>query len=155
MLFRKSTTILSGMLLLLFFTSSCITDPEKKENQIIKNISADEAHQLIEENKGNTDFLIIDIRTESEYNQGYIQDAINIDYYSPDFTDHLDDLDKNKTYLIYCRSGNRSDKTLNKMENLGFKEVYNLVGGINTWMEKGYPLTEECPVCSVEKISKV
>jgi len=147
MLFRKSTTILSGMLLLLFFTSSCITDPEKKENQIIKNISADEAHQLIEENKGNTDFLIIDIRTESEYNQGYIQDAINIDYYSPNFTEQLDNLDKNMTYLIYCRSGNRSGNALNEMKKLNFNEVYNLEGGIITWIDKGYPLAEECAIC--------
>ncbi|MFO7890052.1 MAG: rhodanese-like domain-containing protein [bacterium] len=147
---NKSKIIMPSVILLLFLTSSCITDPNEKENQVIKDMSAEEAYQLIQDNKTNDDFMIIDVRTESEFDQGHIQDAINIDYYSPDFTELLDDLDKNKTYLIYCRSGNRSGNTLNKMENLGFKEVYNLVGGINTWIEKGYPLAEECPVCSVE-----
>jgi len=143
----KITKILSWMLLLLIFISGCITDPDEQENKVLQNISAEEAYQLIEENKDNADFIIIDIRTEIEYDQGYIQNAINIDYYLPDFSQTLQNLDKNKTYLIYCRSGNRSSNTLNTMNKLDFMEVYNLEGGIITWIEEGYPIIEDCKVC--------
>lgn len=143
----KITKILSWMLLLLIFISGCITDPDEQENKVLQNMSAEETYQLIEENKGNADFIIIDIRTEVEYDQGYIQNAINIDYYLPDFSQTLQNLDKNKTYLIYCRSGNRSSNTLNRMNKLDFMEVYNLEGGIIIWIEEGYPITEDCKVC--------
>lgn len=147
----KTTKILSRLLLLLIITSSCIVDPEKNETLILQNISAEDAYQLIEENKDNPDFTIIDLRTESEYNQGYIRNAININYYSNNFFQTLNSLEKSNTYLIYCRSGNRSEDTLNRMENLKFTTVYNLAGGINKWVEKGYPTVEGCPVCSTKK----
>ncbi len=147
----KTAKILSWLLLLLIITSSCIVDPEKNDTQVLKNISVEEAYRLIEENKDNPDFTIIDLRTESEYNQGYILNAINIDYYSHDFSQTLKSLDKSKTYLIYCRSGNRSGNTLDKMKKLDFEIVYNLAKGIIKWIEKGYPIVEECPVCTVGK----
>lgn len=151
----KTKKCLSGIVLLLIITNSCITDPNEKENQIFHNISAAEAYQLIEENKNNVEFMTIDVRTEAEFEQQHIQNAVNIDYYSPDFKERLDALDKNKIYLVYCRSGHRSDNTLNKMKKLGFQEVYNLSGGITSWIEQGYPLVEKCPICSIENNVKL
>ncbi|MBM4241173.1 MAG: rhodanese-like domain-containing protein [Euryarchaeota archaeon] len=49
-------------------------------------------------------------------------------------------MDKNKKYLIYCRSGRRSGKTLKKMKNLGYKEVYGLTGGMNQWKKERLPI---------------
>jgi rhodanese-related sulfurtransferase len=63
-----------------------------------------------------------------------------IDYYSDTFKNELDKLDKNKTYLIYCRTGRRTGLTLDIMEEPGFIEVYNMLGGITQWQAKGYPV---------------
>ena len=62
-----------------------------------------------------------------------------IDFYSDNFENELDKLDKNNTYLIYCRTGRRTGLTLSIMEELGFLRVYNMIGGITQWKEKGYP----------------
>ena len=110
---------------------------------IIENITPQEAFTLIEDNRNNPDFVILDVRTPQEFAQGHIAGAIMIDFYSMTFRDDLDALDKDKTYLIYCGSGGRSGKTLDIMEELGFQEVYNLLGGINAWQDAGLPTTTE------------
>ncbi len=106
-----------------------------------KNITPKEALSLIEANRGNKEFVILDVRTPEEVSQGYIDGAINIDFYSKTFRRDLNSLDKDKVYLIYCRSGRRSGRTLKIMEELGFKEVYNMVGGVKAWVKEGFPLT--------------
>jgi len=106
--------------------------------QIIKDISVKEAYDMIQKNLENPNFIILDIRTPEEFNSGHIKGAINIDYYAPDFVEQLKSLDKNKTYLIYCRTGHRSGNAKSIFKQLGFREVENMVGGINRWKEEGY-----------------
>jgi rhodanese-related sulfurtransferase len=72
----------------------------------------------------------LDIRTENEFQSGAIPSAVSLDFYASDFFEELKKLDKNKTYLMYCRSGNRSKGALKMMDELEFKEVYELDGGI-------------------------
>jgi rhodanese-related sulfurtransferase len=80
------------------------------------------------------DSVILDVRTEDEYNEGIIPNAINIDFYKgQDFISELEKLDKNKNYFVYCRSGARSGKTCEMMNELGFENAYNLAGGILGW----------------------
>jgi rhodanese-related sulfurtransferase len=109
--------------------------------QIIKNITVEEAHTIIQNNENSNNVVIIDVRTPEEFNQGHIQDASNIDFYSDNFKDELNKLDKTKTYVIHCRSGSRSAQALEMMKELGFKQVYNM-GGIIQWKEKGFPTTK-------------
>lgn len=109
------------------------------KTQIIENVTPGEASALIQDNQDNPDFVIIDVRTPEEYAGGHIEKAINLDYYSETFKGELNKLDKNKIYLIYCRSGSRSGRALDVMEELGFGEVYNMVGGIVQWNSKGLP----------------
>ena len=109
------------------------------DTQIIKDVTLEEAYALIVDNLDNPNFVIIDVRTPEEYASGYIEKAINLDYYSETFADELDKLDKDKTYLIYCRSGNRSGKALDMMAELGFAEVYNMLGGMAQWEAVGLP----------------
>lgn len=78
------------------------------------------------------DSVILDVRTPSEFNSGNIPGAINIDIMSYEFHDKIAELDKSKTYFIYCRSGNRSGQACNIMSDMGYK-TYNLVGGIGAW----------------------
>ncbi len=81
------------------------------------------ASDLIAKHKNNADFIILDVRTPQEFNNGHIEKAILLDFYSKTYTDGLKRLDKSKTYLIYCRSGNRSGKTLDLIKNMGFSQV--------------------------------
>jgi rhodanese-related sulfurtransferase len=93
-------------------------------------ITCKKAKKLISSKK---DLIILDIRTPEEYEEGHIEDSVLIDFYDALFTKRLNVLDKNKTYLIYCRSGHRSALALSAMKDLGFKKVYDLDGGFNTW----------------------
>ena len=111
-------------------------------SQILEDIGVQEAFELIQSNQGNPDFLIIDIRTPEEYNEGHIQNALNIDFYAETFSEDLDKLDKSKTYFIYCRSGNRSGRAMSIMKDLGFREVYNLSAGITEWIAEGLPVVK-------------
>ena len=104
--------------------------------QIIKNITPSQAYQLIK----TKNVTILDVRTPREFYSGHLPNAINIDFYSPTFKYKLSKLDKNKAYLIYCRTGHRSGIALKTMKELGFMEVYNMLGGITRWKYEGYPV---------------
>ena len=97
------------------------------------------AYALIQENESNPDFVILDVRTPEEYATEHIAESVLLDFYADDFEDELDKLDKSKTYLLYCRSGNRSSKSMPIMEDLGFIKIYDMGGGINQWKAEGYP----------------
>lgn len=94
---------------------------------IYKSISSQEAEDLLAKDK---DVIVIDIRTPQEMKSGVLGNPINIDFYSPDFSEKINQLDKEKTYLIYCRSGNRSKVAMEIMKSLGFKSIYELAEGI-------------------------
>jgi len=106
----------------------------------IKTLSIDEGYALIEENSRNPDFVIVDVRMESEFRVGHLENAVNYDYYAETFRDDLGALDKTKTYFVYCRSGSRSERAVEIMEKLGFTKVFNLNGGYVQWEKKGYPV---------------
>jgi rhodanese-related sulfurtransferase len=128
---------------LLYKGASTEPNTTESQTQVIKNITPDEAHVLIQKNKDNSNLVILDVRTQEEFADEHIENAVNLDYYSQTFRDDLNKLDKNKTYVIHCRSGGRSTKTLDMMEELGFIEVYNMMGGIVEWKEKGLPTKKE------------
>lgn len=119
------------------------SDNNNNENSIINNLKTvpvNSFKQIHDTNINNPNFITLDVRTEDEYNSGHISKAINIDFYNNNFKNELNKLDKNKTYLIYCRSGHRAGLTLGYMKELGFKSVDNLDGGINSWNAVNYPL---------------
>ena len=98
----------------------------------------------VEVNKINTEKLIfilktqdiqlIDVRRLSEYNHGHIEGALNIDFYKPTFVDSVNKLDKSKLTVVYCKSGNRSNKSALIMDSLGFTEIYDFNKGMNGWL---------------------
>ncbi|AOC95793.1 MULTISPECIES: rhodanese-like domain-containing protein [Flavobacterium] len=78
--------------------------------------------------------VILDVRTEDEFNDGYIENALNIDINKGQaFIYEIEELDKNKNYYVYCRSGARSAKACQIMNELGIENAYNLLGGILDW----------------------
>ena len=113
---------------------------EAPDGQIIGDISPAEANTMIQENQGNADFVLLDVRTPSEYEASHIEGAVLLDFNSGSFSSELDLLDKNKTYLVYCRTSNRSGQAVDVMKDLGFMEVYDLNGGIVAWEGAGYPV---------------
>ena len=108
----------------------------------VNNISVADANTLIQKNANNPDFTIIDVRTQGEYQDGHIKDAINIDVDSGSFKTDVSSLDTTKTYLVYCQTGVRSANASAQMVGLGFQHVYNMTGGISDWTAAGYPTTK-------------
>ncbi len=74
--------------------------------------------------------VLVDVRTQSEFATGHIDQAINIDFGNPSFASEVKNLDTTKTYFVYCRSGNRSEQAVSIMKSNGIKNIYELNGGI-------------------------
>jgi rhodanese-related sulfurtransferase len=135
------------LVLVVVFTIGCskaqISDTEAQtqspeiQAQITKDISTQEAFALIQSNEGKVDFAIIDVRTPEEFASGHLKNAINLNYNSENFSGELSNLDKAKTYLIYCKGGGRSSSALAIMKELNFMTVYNMLGGITQWGADG------------------
>ncbi len=116
--------------LLLYF--SCGIFLSQKFHQ---DITIDQAAEIIENHSFDENFVILDVRTEREFASGHIHQAENINYLSKDFRAKVNHLPKDKTYLVYCRSGIRSQKAMEIMKSLGYKKIYNLKSGINGWVK--------------------
>ena len=96
----------------------------------VKNIESEEFQRIRKENK---DAILLDVRTHMEHNNGHIPGSILLNLQDALFHHKLDELDPDKTYLVYCRSGNRSMIACRMMDNKGFENLYNLKGGIMRW----------------------
>ena len=99
---------------------------------------ADLAQDIWKEKAVMTDgAVIIDVRTPQEWDEGIIAGAKKLDIMdTQNFVSELEKMDKNTPYFMYCRSGNRSGQACQLMEQMGFNETYNLVGGILEWKGK-------------------
>ena len=98
---------------------------------IMADLSQDDwAKQLGEDNNS----IVLDVRTQDEVDEGVIPNSIHIDIYrGQGFIDEIEQLDKTKTYYVYCRSGARSGQACAIMNQLGFDNAFNLEGGFNEW----------------------
>ena len=81
--------------------------------------------------------VILDVRTPSEFAEGHIPGAVNIDVQSPDFASQVAALDPHVPYAVYCRSGNRSQVALDLMAQMGITDAYHLGGGVGAWQQAG------------------
>jgi len=81
----------------------------------------------------NPSLQIIDVRTDGEVARGMIEGAKQMDFSSGDFEKMLNTLDKSQPVLVYCAAGGRSKSAQEQMAEMGFKEVYNLLGGYGDW----------------------
>ena len=106
-------------------------------------------HQRTNTNLSTTEFSdkietlptapIVDVRTPEEFAKGYLQNAKNYDWNGNDFQKQISTLDKSKPVFVYCLSGGRSLSAANQMRSDGFKEVYELSGGIMKWRAANLP----------------
>ncbi len=109
----------------------------------IQNLGVSDAFALVEKNQGNSNFVILDVRTSAEYQQSHLAGAINLDFYAQDFQSRTGRLDKNRQYLVYCRSGARSAQASQVMLSEGFSRISNMLQGISEWISAGYPVDEQ------------
>jgi rhodanese-related sulfurtransferase len=107
---------------------------------VSSKITTQDAKTLIQQNAENSKFAIIDVRTPAEYDSGHLEGAINIDFNSTGFKSLIDELDRSKIYLVYCRTGVRSANAVKIMIEMGFKTVYDMSGGITQWEKDSYPV---------------
>lgn len=105
-------------------------------------VTVDQARELIQKRAGDTKFVIVDVRTPEEFAAGHLSGAVNVNILAPDFETQLGALSRGKTYLVYCRTGNRSAKALQVMDRLGFQSVYHMFEGIVGWQKKAFPLVK-------------
>ena len=106
----------------------------------IELISAEELHDMI---TGEANFVLLDVRAPLEYEDNHIKGAINIPV--SDLRTRHNVLNKDKTTILICSSGNRSSLGASILKQHGFKDVYNVAGGMSGYSAAGY--TRECRVC--------
>lgn len=133
-------TVFHTLFILLVFSFSCkeassnkLIDLPAAQLQTPVDITVKDAKELI---KNTPELVILDVRTPDETAEGMIDGAIEIDYKSDDFEKKVAQLDRNKTYLVYCRSGSRSNKAAQLMAKLGFTDLYLLSGGYLEWKDQ-------------------
>ena len=117
------------IVLIIPLLSACAQQKKEKNSEsgvISKDITVAEFKTMYDPDK----HILLDVRTEGEWNEGHLENAIRIDYKEDNFSDEIAKLDKEKSYYVYCKSGGRSGRTIKMMEESGFKESYNILGGI-------------------------
>ena len=114
-----------------------------KRSKKVDEIEPKQAFIEIEKHRNNPNFVLLDVRDPNEYNKEHLENAQLLTVKSTDFEDELEKMDKNKKYFVYCRKGKRGYKAAELMEKHGFKEVYNITGGIDKWKSKRLPVTSK------------
>jgi len=112
---------------------------QTNSSPISEDIFPAEAWNLMSQYKEKDELTIIDVSTPKEYSDLHLEGAININILSRLFKARLDTLNRDKIYLVYCKVGARSKAAKKLMKLLGFRRVYNLVGGTLLWEEEGLP----------------
>lgn len=108
-------------------------------------LSAKSFAEKIQETPNGT---IVDVRTPVEFSSGHLENALNYDWNGSEFNQQIATLDKSKPVFVYCLSGGRSSAAADKMRSAGFKEVYELEGGIMQWRSEDLPETTNNRVSS-------
>ena len=103
------------------------------------NLSPSEARDMIGKRSGDPGFVLLDVRTPKEFDAERIEGAVMVDYLSPSFRDEMAKRDRAKSYLVYCRTGKRTNGAVKVMRELGFRNVSVIPGGITKWKEAGFP----------------
>lgn len=119
-----------------FITALCLMPLAGFAEDKVKHVDAEKAAQLVAEGK----VTVLDVRTEDEYKEGHIKGASNVDILSKDFAKKLEAVDKTKPVLVHCQAGGRSTRSLPKLEQAGFTEIYHLDGGMADWVKAGKPV---------------
>jgi rhodanese-related sulfurtransferase len=134
-------TVFQFLVISFLFVPTGFAGNREFTDNIYKRITAIQSDSLIKANEKNPNFVILDVRTPGEWNGYHISGSINRSTGLTDFTEQLNLLPKHKIFLLHCQSGSRSAGAFAKMQNQGFSEVYEMIGGISSWRNAGLPTT--------------
>ncbi|MDF1672769.1 MAG: rhodanese-like domain-containing protein [Vicingaceae bacterium] len=133
---KKISLILTILFIVSTVKSVGQTTEEQTKTTGVFNINVTQFKKLVDSKKG----LVLDVRTPEEWADGTIANAQKINYYDNNFAEKIEYLDKNTPVLIYCKKGGRSSSAAEILKEKGFKKVFNLMGGITAWIDKGYKI---------------
>ena len=137
-----------GMAVLALWGNSCTGEQSQKAKT---KLAVSEFSEKIKEIPSAP---LVDVRTPDEFAKGHLQNAKNINWNGDEFDTQISQFDKSKPILVYCLSGARSGAAANKMRADGFKEVYELQGGILQWKSADMPVTTENSIMKTEGMTK-
>lgn len=106
---------------------------ESKKSQTIYKISPQEVYEAVSDGRKQ----LLDVRTSEEYDDGHLKNAQNICVTDDDFEERVAKLNKEEPIYLYCKKGGRSAKAAEILKDMGFKEIYDLEGGILNWEKNG------------------
>lgn len=119
-----------NFILIIILLLSCQNKPSDSN---ITMIESEEMKTMLKKDE----IQLVDVRTVKEFNENYVDGAQNI-VFDDNFNQKLENLQKNKPIIVYCRSGRRSAKCAEILEKKGFSKIYDLKGGITQWMKDGF-----------------
>lgn len=122
--------------LIVVFFLIVLTGCGKAQNNGESNLSAKEFSKKLDQTK---DAQLVDVRTPGEFRNGHLKNAMNIDWNADDFTEKAMALDKEKSVFVYCMSGPRSTAAAAKLQKMGFKNIYEMQGGMMKWRNANLP----------------
>ena len=112
---------------------------KKIKDQVSMDIFPGAAWELMSKDKEGDELIIIDVSTPKEFKSLHLEGAINVNLISRFFRKRLDIMDRDKIYMVYCKVGGRSKIAQKMMLKMGFRTVYNIVGGTLLWEEEELP----------------
>lgn len=124
----KSKIISLSLICFLFFCC---------QGQQTKTVQTVDVTAFAEKLKATDKAQLLDVRTPEEFSSGHIENATNVNWNGDDFVAKAEKYDKSKPVFVYCKVGGRSAQAADKLAELGFKEIYNLDGGIMKWNAAG------------------
>ncbi len=113
---------------------------ESFAREIFNNVSVSEAKYMMSEQNNNKVDLILDVRTGEEYARSYIKGAVLTPIMN--LAEKKHEIEKRQMVLVYCYNGNRSKTACEYLTSKGYKHIFNMLGGIKSWEEKGYEVVE-------------
>ncbi len=129
----KKVNLLTTIFVLFFCLQSIAQSKQGTECDI-------EPKAFAEAEKG--DAILLDVRTQDEFDSGHLVGAVLIDFFQKDFKDEIGKLERDKKYFVYCKVGGRSSKAMKYMVSMGFKDVCNVEGGIQEISKAGMPIVK-------------
>ncbi len=133
-LLNRKMTFLIAVLTSVFYMS------ELSAREIFNNVSVSEAKYMMDEQNNNKVDFVLDVRTGEEYARSHIKDAVLIPIMI--LTEKMHEIQMGQSILVYCHNGNRSKVACELLTSRGHKYVFNMLGGIESWIEKGHEVAE-------------
>jgi rhodanese-related sulfurtransferase len=124
------------ILLLVLFLPACATSAPATEEIDLATLPRDVDVQTVQALLGREDVLMIDVREQYEYDEGHIPGITLIPM--SELPDRLDEIPADVPVILACRSGNRSNQMALYLEQQGFDNIHNMLGGILAWEQAGY-----------------